>query len=307
MYRGHPLLELNDRVLELEEQISKRRRLEQRIGHIESEKIEAAARIAGFKKTLQRADARTTALAQTSLRRFLHELLGNLDTTLDKSRTALASTRLKLASAEVELQQLGREEDELRARLAQYTDVERLRANLLRQILPMLNSNPDTFELLDPRVRRLFNRHEAGPSRWDEPIEHPAEPIEIQLGTLEDKDMATELSEAIDAARAAAAALASLSSAVDRVLRGSDDLEDVVATVARAQLALQSFCREAVDVYVLAPMAERIDERIADELVADLSRAGQESAAVRCVRDAEEQIALYLQNFRRRLQSLAGK
>jgi chromosome segregation ATPase len=307
MYRGHPLLELNDRVLELEEQLSKRRRLEQRIGHIESEKIEAAARIAGFKKTLQRADARTTALAQKSLRRFLHELLGNLDSKLDSSRTELASTRIKLASAEVELHELEREEEALRTRLAQYTDVERLRANLLRQILPMLNSNPASFELLDARVRRLFDRHEPGPSRWDDSIEVPAEPIEIHLGTLEEKDMGIELSEAIEAAKAAAAALASLASEVDRVLGSSVDLEDVVASMARAQLALQSFCREAVDVYVLAPMAERIDERIADALVADFSRVGQESSAVRCVRDAEEEIARYLERFRRRLQTLAGR
>ena len=52
------------------------------------------------------------------------------------------------------------------------------------------------------------------------------------------------------------------------MLGSSDDLEDVVASVARAQLALQSFSREAVDVYVLASRAERIDERIADELIA---------------------------------------
>jgi DNA repair exonuclease SbcCD ATPase subunit len=304
MYRSNPVLELNDRILELEEQVGKRRRLEQRIGHIESEKLETAARIAEFKKTLQRADARTTALVKKSLRRFLHELLGNLDNQLDKRRTELASTQLKLSSAEVELQELEREEDALRARLAEYTDVERSRANLLRQMLSVLNSNPASFELLDPRVRRLFDRHEPDQSRWDEPIE-------IHFGVTEDKDMATELAEAIDAARAAAAALASLASDIDRVLRSSDDLEYVTASVARAQLALQGFTREAVDVYVLAPMAERIDERIADELVADLvadsSGAGQDSAAMRCVRDAEEQIARYLQGFRRRLQTLAGK
>lgn len=307
MYRGHPLLELNDRVMELEEQLGKRRRLEQRIGHIESEKLETAARIAGFTKTLQRADARTTALAKKSLRRFLHELLGNLDSQLDRSRTELASTRIKQASAEVELEQLEREEDALRAQLAQYVDVERSRANLLRQILSLLNSNPAGFELLDPRVRRLFNRHEAGqPSSADTSEVYP-HAIEIQFGTVEDKDMATELAEAIEAARAAAAELASLAIDVERALASSDDLEDVIASVARAQLALQSFIREAVDVYVLAPMAERIDERIADELVADLSRVGQESSAVRCVRDAEEEIARYLQAFRRRLQALAGK
>lgn len=200
----------------------------------------------------------------------------------------------------MKLEELGREEDALRAQLAQYTDVERLRANLLRQMLSVLNSNPASFEMLDPRVRRLFNRHEAGQSRYDEPIE-------IHIGHLEDKDMATELAEAIEAARAAEAALASLASEIGRVLRRRDDLEDVIASVARTQLALQSFIREAVDVYVLAPMAERMDERIADELVADLSLASEDSAAVQCVRDAKAEIARYLQGFRRRLQTLAGK
>jgi hypothetical protein len=122
-------------------------------------------------------------------------------------------------------------------------------------------------------------------------------------------DMAVELTEAINAARRARNHVAAVLECVAHDPSRDDDERQALLGLLPERLAaalrsLHTFSREAVDVYLLAPSAERFADRVVDGIVDDAAHSWQSGGARQRVEATLNQLDEYITNLTRRRERL---